>query len=283
MIHSIHFKLLEFSFYFFTHWIRAKWKSGSFGDENQQSAHKAGMVVTIAAGGNDASVADHTIGLMLAVLRRLRESQIATENRDWTILTSADLHQKTVGIIGLGRVGKSVVQRLKGFDCRILVNSRTPDPDYAVTNGISFVDLDTLLRDSDIVSIHAPLTPATRFLLDSDALGRMKKTAILINVGRGGLVDDRSLLDALLEKRLAGAGLDVFASESDPAFRRATERLLALPNVVATPHAAASSAEGLARTNLLAARAVVTVLEGGQPPVGQVVADGRLSLEKSGT
>ncbi|TCV67425.1 phosphoglycerate dehydrogenase [Neorhizobium sp. S3-V5DH] len=248
-----------------------------------EAARKAGLVVTIAAGGNDASVADHTIGLMLAVLRRLRESRIAMENGDWTIPTTGDLHLKTVGIIGLGRVGKSVVRRLKGFDCRVLVNSRTPDPDYAAENDVCFVDLETLLRDSDIVSVHAPLTPATRFLLDADALGRMKKAATLINVGRGGLVDDRSLLDALLEKRLAGAGLDVFASESDPVFKPVTARLLALPNVVATPHSAASSAEGLARTNLLAARAVVTVLEGGQPPAGQVVADGRLSLEDCGT
>ncbi len=247
-----------------------------------EAARKAGMVVTIAAGGNDSSVADHTIGLMLAVLRRLRESRINMENGNWTILTSADLHLKTVGIIGLGRVGQSVIRRLKGFDAHVLVNSRSPDPEYAAVNGLSFVDLETLLRESDIVSIHAPLTPATRFLLDAEAFSRMKKTAILINVGRGGLVDDRSLLDALVEKRIAGAGLDVFVSESDPAFKPVTEKLLALANVVATPHSAASSAEGLARTNLLAARAVMTVLEGGQPPAGQVVADGRTLLEKSG-
>lgn len=246
-----------------------------------EAARKAGMVVTIAAGGNDASVADHTIGLMLAVLRRLRESRIGMENGDWTILTSADLHLKTVGIIGLGRVGKSVVRRLKGFDCRVLVYSRTPDPDYAATNDVSFVDLETLLRESDVVSIHAPLTPTTRFMLDAQAFVQMKNTAILINVGRGGLVDDRSLLDALVEGRLAGAGLDVFASESDLAFKSTTESLLALPNVIATPHAAASSAEGLARTNLLAARAVVTVLQGGHPHDGQVVADGRTLSEES--
>jgi D-3-phosphoglycerate dehydrogenase len=241
-----------------------------------EAARKAGVVVTIAAGGNDASVADHTLGLMLSVLRRLRETQLAMEKGDWRILINSDLSQKTVGIIGLGRVGKSVVQRLKGFGCRVLVNSRTPDRDYARANGVSFVDMETLLRESDIVSIHAPLTPETWFILNADSFVAMKSSAILINVGRGGLVDDRELLDALVEKEIAGAGLDVFVSESNPDFKETTQKLISLPNVVASPHSAASSIEGLARTAMLAAGAVVSVLDGKDPHPSLVVADGRV-------
>lgn len=239
------------------------------------AARDLGRVVTIAAGGNDDAVADHTIGLMIAVARRFRESQLAMQAGDWSILNGHDLCERTVGLVGLGRIGKSVVRRLSGFDARVLVHTRSPDADYAARTGIHYVDLPELLRRSDFVSLHAPLTPATRFLIDAPALAIMKKGAFLINTARGGLVDDAALLAALTSGHLGGAGLDVFVSEGDPAYAPVSEALLALPNVVATPHAGASSHEGLARTNLVAARSVVAVLNGETPPPGTVVADGR--------
>lgn len=239
------------------------------------AARDLGRVVTIAAGGNDDAVADHTIGLMIAVARRFRESQLAMQAGDWSILNGHDLCERTVGLVGLGRIGKSVVRRLSGFDARVLVHTRSPDADYAARTGIHYVDLPELLRRSDFVSLHAPLTPATRFLIDAPALATMKKGAFLINTARGGLVDDAALLAALTSGHLGGAGLDVFVSEGDPAYAPVSEALLALPNVVATPHAGASSHEGLARTNLVAARSVVAVLNGETPPPGTVVADGR--------
>lgn len=240
-----------------------------------QAARDLGRVVTIAAGGNDAAVADHTIGLMIAVGRRFRESQEAMRTGDWSILNGHDLCERTVGLIGLGRIGKSMVRRLSGFDVKILVHTRNPDPAYAAQTGINHVDLPELLRRSDYVSLHAPLTTATRFLIDAPALAAMKKGAILINTARGGLVDDAALLAALRSGHLGGAGLDVFVSEGDPAYRPVSDALLALPNVVATPHAGASSHEGLARTNLVAARSIVAILNGQVPPPGCVVADGR--------
>ncbi|MBP7335228.1 phosphoglycerate dehydrogenase [Niveispirillum sp.] len=239
------------------------------------AARDLGRVVTIAAGGNDDAVADHTIGLMIAVARRFRESQLAMQAGDWSILNGHDLCERTVGLVGLGRIGKSVVRRLSGFDAKVLVHTRSPDADYAARTGIHYVDLPELLRRSDFVSLHAPLTPATRFLVDAPALATMKKGGFLINTARGGLVDDAALLAALTSGHLGGAGLDVFVSEGDPAYAPVSEALLALPNVVATPHAGASSHEGLARTNLVAARSVVAVLNGETPPPGTVVADGR--------
>lgn len=239
------------------------------------AARDLGRVVTIAAGGNDASVADHTIGLMLAVGRRLRESQQRMIDGDGSILMGSDLCEKTVGLVGLGRIGKSVVKRLSGFDCKVLVHTPRPDPDYARATGVQFVDLPQLLARGDYVSLHAPLTPETRFLIDARAIDAMKPTSILINTARGGLVEDAHLLDALRTGRLAGAGLDVYVSESDPAYKPVSQALLELPNVVGTPHAAASSREGLDRTNMVAARAVVAVLDGDDPAPECVVADGR--------
>lgn len=234
-----------------------------------------GKVACIAVGGNHESVADHTIALMLAVGHRFRETQARMINGDWSILLGTDLYRKTVGVIGLGRIGKSLVQRLNGFETNVLALSGAPDEDYAARSGVTYVTLDELLVRSDYVTIHAPLTPETRFIIDRAALARMKPSAFLINAARGGLVDDAALLEALQSNAIAGAGLDVFLSESEPALKPATQALLELPNVVATPHAAASSREGLDRTNMVAARCVVAVLDGGDPPAECVVADGR--------
>ena len=167
------------------------------------AAKELGKVVCVAAGGNDASVADHTIALMLAVGHRFRETQARMIDGDWSILTGSDLYRKTVGIVGLGRIGRSLVQRLGGFEARILIAAPTPDADYAARTGVEYVDLDTLLRESDYVSLHAPLTPRTRFLIDADALARMKPGAFLINAARGGLVDDAAQRVANLDHRIA--------------------------------------------------------------------------------
>lgn len=234
-----------------------------------------GKVAAIAVGGNDACVADHALALMLAVNHRLRESQMQMNAGFWAILTGSDLFRKTVGIVGLGRIGRSVVQRLKGFEAQILAVTENQDAEWARQHGVTYVDMDKLLALSDVVTLHAPLTPETRMLIDAQALARMKPTAVLVNTARGGLVDDAALLDALKAGTIAGAGLDVYLSESDPAYTSVTNELIALPNVIATPHSGASTREGLNRTNRIAAQCVVAVLDGAEPPAGCVIADGR--------
>jgi D-3-phosphoglycerate dehydrogenase len=240
-----------------------------------EAANDLGKVVCIAAGGNDASVADHAMALMLAAGHRFRETQQNMIGGDWTILMGSDLYQRTVGIVGLGRIGRSLVQRLKGFEVEILASASSRSEGFAASNGVTLVTLEELLRRSDYVSLHVPLNERTRFMIDEAALGTMQPHAILINTARGGLVDDAALLRALKAGAIAGAGLDVFMSESDPAYRATTQELIELPNVIATPHAAASTREGLARTNMVAAESVVAVLEGVDPPEHRVVADGR--------
>jgi D-3-phosphoglycerate dehydrogenase len=240
-----------------------------------QAARDLGRVVTIAAGGNDASVADQAIGMMISVGRRFREAQNQMTGGSWSILMGTDLYRKTVGVVGLGRIGRSVVKRLGGFEARVLVSTPRPDPAYATETGVTFLDVPTLLSASDYVTLHAPLTPATRHLINAATLRTMRPGAVVINTARGGLVSDADLLAALSAGKLGGAGLDVFESESDPTMQPVTDALIALPNVVAAPHAGASTREGLDRTNMIASRCVVEVLEGRSPPSECVVADGR--------
>jgi D-3-phosphoglycerate dehydrogenase len=239
------------------------------------AAAALGRVVTIAAGGNGPSVADHAVGMMLAVAKQLVLLTDQMRQGDWTYRTGVELHEKTVGIIGLGRVGKLVARRLRGFDVSVLATDIVEDHDFAAAHGVRFTDLATLLHESDFVSVHAPLTDVTRNLIGAEALAAMKPGAILINTARGGIVDEAALAAALQSGHLGGAGLDVFWAEKDADHNEAALALVRLPNVVASPHTAAATIEGLARTNRIAAEAVVAVLAGGSPPADCVVADGR--------
>jgi D-3-phosphoglycerate dehydrogenase / 2-oxoglutarate reductase len=239
------------------------------------AVRELGRVATIAAGGNDATVADQTIGMMLALGRRFREGQAGISRGSWAIPLGTDLYRKTVGVIGLGRIGRSVVKRLAAFDCKILVYAPRQDADLAARLGFEYAELTTVLSQGDYVTLHAPLTSQTRFLIRSETIRLMKPTAFVINTARGGLIEDRDLLHALENKELAGAGLDVFMSESDSSYQHVTQELASMPNVIAQPHSGASTREGLDRTNMIAARCVVAVLSGMDPPAECVVADGR--------
>lgn len=236
-----------------------------------EAARRHGVALTIGTGGNDASTADHALALMLAAGRRLRESQERMRAGNWGILVGGELYGKTVGIVGLGRVGRSVIQRLRGFSCKILVSTPRPDPTLVDKCGVKYAPLSEVLAVSDYVSLHLPLSEATRNLINAAALATMKPDAILINTARGGLIDEGALLEALQAGRLGAAGLDVFMAETEPSVMPLAQALLSLPNVVGTPHAAGSTREALLRTNMIAARTIVDVLEGRCPPVETVI------------
>lgn len=241
------------------------------------AAKELGRVVTIAPGGNGPSVGDHTIALMLAVAKRLCEFRELMRAGNWSVQPVTELYRKTVGLVGLGRIGRGVAQRLKGFETTILAFDEKPDQAYANANGIRLVDLPYLLQQSDYISLHLPLTPSSRNIIDGAALASMKETAILVNTARGGLVDEAALLRALRIGKIAGAGLDVFLGEREPAWRSTAEELMSLPNVVVTPHVAGASREGLARGNLLAAQGIVAIFDGGTPAAECLLVDGRAS------
>ncbi|WP_244528322.1 MULTISPECIES: NAD(P)-dependent oxidoreductase [unclassified Leifsonia] len=203
-----------------------------------ESAASVGIAVEGVAYSPD-SVADHALLLMLAALRNARSTILRAESHDFRLndQRGRELRDLTVGVVGTGRIGRAVIQRLRGFGCRILPLDGNADP----------AELDDLLERSDLVTLHAPLTASTRHLLDAGRLGRMRPGAILVNTARGGLVDTEALLAALEGGRLGGAALDVVEGEAGIFYsdrrRRPIEdevflRLQRLPNVLITPHTA---------------------------------------------
>jgi D-3-phosphoglycerate dehydrogenase / 2-oxoglutarate reductase len=229
------------------------------------AARELGRRVTIAPGGNEPAVADHAVGMMLAVAKRLHEGHLAMQAGRLSPLVGTELFGKTVGLVGFGRIAQAVARRVRGFDAEVIAYDPFHNDRIARDVGARFVDFPGLLQASDYVSLHLPLTPETRHLIGPAALAKMKRGAILINTSRGGLIDELALVDALASGHLQGAGLDVFEGELDANHRATIDRLLALPNVIATAHAAGSSEEGLARTNKIAAWAVINILHG-RPP-----------------
>ena len=229
------------------------------------AATARGIPVAVAPGFTD-SVADYVFGLLLTLARQVTLADRLVRNRRWEVLVSTNIAGKTLGIIGLGRIGKAVARRACGFDMPILAADVVQDDVFASRYGVRYVPLEELLRQSDVVSINAPLQGDTRHLIGAEALASMKPTAYLINTARGDLVDEAALAEVLRAGGLAGAGLDVFHDEplDDSPLR-------ALDNVVLSPHLAAYSREGLRETGLLAARAVLDVFAGGNPDAGQWV------------
>lgn len=240
-----------------------------------ESARALRRVVTIAPGGNEPAVADYAIAMMLAVARRLREGHDTLRAGKWQPLVGVELYKKTVGIIGFGRIGRMVAKRLSGFDAKILAYDPFFDKVSAESFGVNLTDLETLLRESDFISLHLPLTQKTHHIIDQNAFTKIKPSAIIINTARGGLIDEEALLLALKNGCLGGAGLDVFEGEANHASRSILEDLLSLQNVVASAHAAGSSKEGLQRANRIAAESVLKVLRGEPLAKDYIVVDGR--------
>lgn len=237
-----------------------------------------GRLLTNTPGGNEPAVADHALALMLAVGKRVAEAHQRMQAGDWRALVGTELHGKTVGLVGLGRIGRLVAKRLSGFDAKVLAFDPYLSSEAAQSAGVTTCALDELLSRSDIISLHAPLTRETRHIINEASLQRVKSTAILVNTSRGELIDEEALLQALRTNRLAGAGLDVFLGEHDLAARPVAEALLSLPNVIGTPHTAASTRESLARANTAAAECVVAALSGLPVPAQCIVADGRCAV-----
>jgi glyoxylate reductase len=213
------------------------------------------------------STADLTLALLLAVARRLPEAERflrADHWRRWDVdlLVGADVHGRTLGIVGLGRIGTAVARRARGFGMRILYAAPRPaDPARAAELQAGHVPLDLLLAQSDFVSVQVPLRDDTRHLLSVGQFARMKRTAFLVNTSRGPVVDEPALAAALEEGLLAGAGLDVF--EHEP---QVHPGLLALPNVVLLPHVGSATIATRTRMCTLAAENCVAVLRGERPP-----------------
>ena len=204
-------------------------------DLDEAKARKIKVSRTV--GANSEAVADYAMALMLALSRKVLPIDKKCRAGDWSKISTIDVSRKTVGIFGLGAIGKNVAKRCQGFSMRVLAYDVYWDAEYAKNNDIAYAEPETIFREADFISLHLPLLPETRNFVGKEQIGWMKPTAILVNTARGGLIDDDALLDALAEGRIYGAGLDAFSQEPPK-----DERWYQLDNVVLGSHCAASTA-----------------------------------------
>lgn len=227
---------------------------------------KRGVVATNTPGVLDETTADFAWTLLMAVARRLGEGEALARSGNWKgwdldQLVGTDVWGKTLGIVGFGRIGRAVARRAGGFQMKVIYTDAQRVPESVEKElKAEFCDMNTLLAESDFISVHVPLLPETRGLFDAPKFYRMKPTAFLINTSRGPVVDEAALVAALEEKKIAGAGLDVYENEPfiHPGLKRA--------NVVLAPHIASASLETRTKMACIAANNVISLFSGRKPP-----------------
>ena len=223
---------------------------------DSDTAGRRGIVVKAVAGGNSEAVADLTWGLILAVSRKICTADSETRKGNWGKYFGYSVDHKTLGIIGFGFIGKAVARRALGFDMNVLAYDVFQDKETAEKLNVTFVDKQTILTTSDIVTLHIPLLPQTKHFIGEDELDLMKSTAILVNVSRGEIVHEAALITALVEEKILGAGLDVFTEEPLPA-----GHLLTLAsNTVLTPHIGARTFETMRDIGIACAKNILSVV-----------------------
>jgi D-3-phosphoglycerate dehydrogenase len=223
-----------------------------------QAATDRGVAVTITPGTNQDAVAEHTFTMILALAKNLIAQHMGTVAGKWPRQANLPLRGRTLGIAGLGRIGKAVAVRGYCFGMKLLAFEPFPDQAFAKQYGITYVPLEKLLAESDYVTLHVPLGPESRNLINRNTLALMKPTSFIINTARGGLIHEGDLLEALQKKQLAGAGIDVFEQEPPPL----DHPFFKLDNVVVTPHAAGVDLQSRDDMALSAAQAIVSLSRG---------------------
>ncbi|HOK81123.1 MAG TPA: D-glycerate dehydrogenase [bacterium] len=231
-----------------------------------ESATRRKIIITNTPGVLTDATGDLAWALLFAVARRVVEADAFTRQgkfKGWApqLFLGQDITGKTLGVIGAGRIGSNFAKKSKGFSMRILYYDVKRDLEFEQEAKAVFVDLDTLLKEADFVSIHVPLVPETRHLIGARELSLMKKNAILINTSRGPVVDEKALVNALKEGKIWGAGLDVYENEPD-----IEPELLNLANVVLLPHIASATYETRTKMALMAAENILAVFRGETPP-----------------
>jgi len=229
-----------------------------------EAATRAGVMIVNAPTGNTTAAAEHTMALMLALLRNVPTADASVRQGEWdrSKYTGRELRGKTLGIIGLGKIGKAVARRAAGFEMRVITNDPYLTEDQASEAGAKLVGLAELLHRSDVITVHTPLAAQTRGLLGRAQLEATKPGAFVLNVARGGIVDEQALADALASGQLGGAAVDVYSTEP----MAPDNPLRAAPNIVLTPHLGASTTEAQDRVGLEMAEQVVMALAGVTPP-----------------
>jgi D-lactate dehydrogenase len=255
-------------------------RSTGFNNVDLEAATRFGIPVVRVPEYSPYAVAEHAVALILSIDRKIPKAYQRVREGNFSLegLVGFDLHGKTIGIVGTGRIGTIMARIMSGFGCRILANDLFPNEEVSSLPNTQYVDLNQLYRDSDIISLHVPLTPETRHLLDEKAFSKMKRGVIVINTGRGALIDTQALIGALKKGLVGFAGLDVYEEEEKIFFKDLSEqvlqddciaRLLTFPNVLITSHQGFLTREALqniARTTL----ANISEFQEGKPLENQV-------------
>jgi D-lactate dehydrogenase len=263
-------------------------RSAGFNNVDLRAATELGMTVVRVPAYSPYAVAEHTIGLILTLNRKIHRAynRVREDNFSLDGLLGFELHDRTVGIVGTGKIGTIVAQILNGFGCRLLTYDMHRNPDCEAL-GAKYVGLPELFRDSDIITLHCPLTPETHHLIDAQALEQMKQGVMLINTSRGALIDTHVAIDALKSKKIGYLGLDVYEQESDLFFEDLSEdviqddafqRLLTFPNVLITGHQAfftENALKKIAETTL----SNITDVERGHPCQNQVSPESQVAVK----
>ena len=226
-----------------------------------EAATQRGVFVTTTPGANAEAVADLTMGFIITLARFITIIDRKMRQGEWYRIRTRDVYGQTLGLIGLGDIGKKVVKRAVGFDMRIITYDIVQDPDFARRFGIRYVPLEEVLCSSDFISIHVPLTESTMDLVGQREINMMKESAFLINTARGGIVNEEALYQALKDHRIAGAACDVFVEEPTQNLK-----LLALDNMISTAHIAGYSDKSWSAMAEMAVDNVIATLKGGIPP-----------------
>ena len=230
-------------------------RSAGFNHVDLAAARRLGIAVARVPAYSPEAIAEHTLALILTLNRKTHRAYARTREGNFSLegLLGFTLHGKTVGLIGTGRIGMAAARILRGFGCELLAFDPAPDPAFPEVGG-RYVQLRDLLAAADIISLHCPLTPETRHLIDADAVGRMKRGVMLINTSRGAVVDTRAVIDGLKAGAIGSLGLDVYEEEGDLFFEDLSDqvirddvfaRLLTFPNVLITGHQAFFTEEAL--------------------------------------
>ena len=225
------------------------------------AATENGIIVTNTPGMNANAVADMTFSLMLGIARKVTLAFDQVRAGRWSLIVGTEIWKKSLGLIGLGKIGKGVAIRASGFNMKLLAYDKFPDKKFAKERNIKLVTLNQLLQASDFISIHVPLTPDTENLIGKCQFEMMKTSAFLINTARGGIVDENALYDALVSGRIAGAAVDVLKEEPPK-----KNRLVELENFIITPHISSFTKEAIRNTERVSAQNIIDLLKGGHSP-----------------
>lgn len=225
-----------------------------------EAAKELGIAVTITPGANSKSVADLTMGLILNAARNISGMDRAIRNNEWYRYTGCELNNKIIGIVGMGHIGGEVAKRAYAFGMKILAYDIYPRQDFIEKYNVTYVSLEKLFKQSDVITLHAPAIKATENMINRDSLNLMKSTAILVNAARGELINEEDLYEALKNKKIGFAALDVYKNEP-----LKNSKLTELENIVFTAHAGAYTKSAVIGAGVIASEEIVRVLSGEEP------------------